>query len=138
MAEYLKPVPTPDPDTKKFWEYAKSHELRLPRCTACSLLFYPPQGLCPRCLGDALEWVKMRGTGVVYSMSVVYANRSKGFKDEVPYIFGYVTLDEDVQMLTNILFKGDPFQVKIGAAVEVVFDDATPQVTLPKFRLRAG
>jgi uncharacterized OB-fold protein len=36
-------------------------------------------------------------------------------------------------MLTNVV-DCTPEQVKIGMPVEVVFDDVTPQVTLPKFR----
>ena len=37
-------------------------------------------------------------------------------------------------MMTNIV--GCPNEdIKIGMAVEVTFDDVTPEVTLPKFRL---
>jgi hypothetical protein len=44
-----------------------------------------------------------------------------------------VETKEGVKMMTNIV-DCDPKDVHIGMDVEVVFDDVTPEVTLPKFR----
>jgi hypothetical protein len=33
--------------------------------------------------------------------------------------------------------EADPAKIGIGAPVELVYDDVTPEVTLPKFRLAA-
>jgi uncharacterized OB-fold protein len=51
----------------------------------------------------------------------------------VPYVLALVELEEGVRMMTNIV-GCDPDAVRIGASVEVVFDDVTDEVTLPKFR----
>ena len=134
MADYVKPLPTVNADTKPFWDGCKAHELRLPRCAECDDLFYPPQGVCPRCLSNELEWVKVSGKGAVYSLSVVHQNRSPGFRDEGPYVLAYVTLDEGVLMLSNVIGVADPYDVKIGMPVEVVFEDATDEITIPRFR----
>jgi uncharacterized OB-fold protein len=44
-----------------------------------------------------------------------------------------VELDEGVRMMSNIIGI-DPEDVRVGMAVEVVFDDITPTISLPKFR----
>ena len=48
-------------------------------------------------------------------------------------MLAYVELAEGVRMLTNIVGCA-PDDVRIGMPVEVVFDDVTPTVTLPKFK----
>ena len=44
-----------------------------------------------------------------------------------------VELAEGPRLMTNIV-ECAPDTVRIGTSVEVVFDDVTPEVTLPKFR----
>jgi len=60
----------------------------------------------------------------------------KGFADEIPYVIAHVTMDgtdDKVTMMSNLV--GVPWQdVKVGQAVEVFFDKATNDLTLPKFR----
>lgn len=133
MPHYGKPLPTITNETRAYWEGCKAHELRIPKCTQCGALFFPPQGICPKCLSDKIGYQKASGRGAIYSMSIVHQNRSPGFRDEVPYIIAYITLDEGVQMFSNVVGVKDPYQVKVGDPVEVVFDDVTPEVTLPKF-----
>jgi uncharacterized OB-fold protein len=133
---YVKPLPTVTAETKSYWDGCKAHELRIPKCQQCGALFFPPQGFCPHCLSDKIGYQKASGKGQVYSMSIVHQNRMPGFKDEVPYIIAYITLDEGVQMFSNVIGTKDPYQVKVGMAVEVLFDDVTPEITLPKFRPR--
>ncbi len=134
MAEYVKPLPTPNPDTKPYWNGCKNHELLIPRCLDCGDLFFPPQATCPACYSADLEWTKASGKGTVYSLSVVHQNKSPGFRDEGPYVLAYVTLDEGVQMLSNVI-GSDPYHVKIGMPVEVTFEDATNEISIPKFKV---
>jgi hypothetical protein len=47
-----------------------------------------------------------------------------------------IDLDEGVRMMNNV--AGDPGAVRISARVGVIFDDVTPDLTLPKFRLLEG
>jgi uncharacterized OB-fold protein len=44
-----------------------------------------------------------------------------------------VELDEGVRMLTNIV-ECKPEDVKIDMPVEVTFEDATPEISIPLFR----
>ena len=45
----------------------------------------------------------------------------------------YVELEEGVRMLTNIV-DCTPEEVSIGMPVEVAFEDATPEISIPLFR----
>jgi uncharacterized OB-fold protein len=89
--------------------------------------------LCPTCLSDQTEWVKSNGKGKVYTFTVTYQNQSAGFRENLPYIMAYVELDEGIRMLTNIV-GCKPEEVKIGMPVEVTFEDATPEISVPLFR----
>ena len=130
---YPKPLPRIDAESKGFWEACQRHELYLQRCRACAALRYYPRALCPSCLSDEIEWVLSSGRGSVYTYSVTHQNQAPGFRDEVPYVIAYVQLDEGVRLLTNLMGCA-PDDVRIGMPVEVVFDDVTPTVTLPKFK----
>jgi len=68
----------------------------------------------------------------VYTYTVTYQNQSPGFRDELPYVLAYVELDEGVRLLTNIVGCA-PERVAVGMRVSVVFDDVTPEISLPKF-----
>ena len=78
----------------------------------------------------------MEGTGTVYSYVVVHHVTVPAFADDVPYVIAQVTLDGtdgEVRMTTNII--DCPWnEVQVGMPVTVIFDDVTPEVTLPKFR----
>lgn len=56
-----------------------------------------------------------------------------GFKDDLPYRVCLVRLDEGPVLVSNLLDKTD--DLRMGAAVRVVFDAVTEDVKLPKFAL---
>jgi uncharacterized OB-fold protein len=128
-----KPLPRIDEESKGYWEACQRRELVVQRCGACRALRHYPRALCPACLSDAVEWVRASGKGTVYTFTVTYQNQAPGFRDQLPYVLAYVELEEGVRLLTNIV-DCDPEAVRIGMPVEVVFEDATAAVTLPKFR----
>ena len=78
----------------------------------------------------------LAGTAKVYSFVVVHHVTVTAFADEAPYAVAHVTLDgtdDKVRMTTNVI--DCPWeQVRVGMPVTVVFEDVTPEVTLPKFR----
>lgn len=132
-AKHQKPLPRIDEESKGWWEACQRRELVIQRCGACGVLRHYPRALCPRCLSEAVDWVRASGRGTVYTFTVTHQNQAPGFRDALPYVLAYVELDEGVRLLTNIVDCA-PEAVRIGMAVEVVFEDATPAVTLPKFR----
>jgi uncharacterized OB-fold protein len=133
MQSQSKPVPVADLDTKPFWDYCKQHELRVQKCSKCGKLYYPPNSLCLNCLNTTSEWVKLSGKGQVYSFIVVHRRYHPAFAKEIPYTVAIIETEEGVRMLSNII-ECKPEAVKIGMPVQVVFDDVSPEFSLPKFK----
>src|SRR5215468_583429 len=107
------PAPPANQETKAFWEGAAQGKLLLKKCGACGQLHYYPRAVCPFCLSDATEWQQAAGTGTIYSYSVMR-------RAEIPYAIAYVTLDEGVTMMTNLV-DCDFDQIRIGQRVRLVF-----------------
>ncbi len=136
-AEYGKPLPRPlGPEVSRaFWEAAREHRLVMPRCTACGHMFFYPRSECPECpecSEDGIEWVQVSGRGTVYSFTIVRQPADPAFRDDVPYPYAIVELDEGPRMVTTIV-GCEAEDVRIGMRVTAVFDDVTPEWTLVKF-----
>ena len=133
--QYRKPLPRIDEESRGFWEALARHELYFQRCRDCGTKRLYPRAVCTHCLSSAVEWVRASGRGTVYTFTVTHQNQSPGFREELPYVLAVVELEEGVRLMTNVVGCA-PDTVRIGMPVEVVFDDVTPGVTLPKFRPR--
>ncbi|HMM73038.1 MAG TPA: Zn-ribbon domain-containing OB-fold protein [Rhodocyclaceae bacterium] len=131
---YEKPLPIVDPDSAPYWAGTREHKLLLPRCRDCGRHHFYPRALCPHCHSDNLEWVQASGQGSIYSY--IICNRPAGpvFKADCPYVVAIIALDEGPRMMTNIV-GADPATVRVGQKVTVCFEDVTPEITLPKFKL---
>lgn len=131
---YSKPLPVADPDSAPYWEGCRRHELLLQHCAGCGQVRFPPAGSCPHCGGDRAEWIEASGRGTVYSWIVVERPiPPQVYGDDVPYVVALIELDEGVRLPTNLIDCA-PAEIVGGLAVEVVFDDVTDEITLPKFR----
>lgn len=131
-----KPVPVPDTDTEPYWQAAKQHQIKLPRCKQCGHFSFPPRpDRCPRCLSTTVEWSQLSGRGTVYSFTVMHDSLVRGFPP--PYVVAQVDLEEQrgLRLTCNIL-DCNIQDVRIGMPVEVVFEDRTEEVSLPQFRPR--
>ena len=111
--EKIYPVVPATPGSEPYWEGANAGKLMLSHCKPCNKSFYYPRGACPMCLSTDVEWRESKGTGEIYTYSVMRPAKP-------PYVIAYVTLDEGVSMMTNIV-DCDPASVKIGQKVKVVF-----------------
>mgnify|MGYP001040349366 CR=1 FL=1 len=128
-----KPSPRIDEVNRPYWEAAKRYELLLQKCEECGYYRYPPGETCPSCLSDKLGWVKVSGRGSVYTWTVFHQVYHPAFKENVPYAVVAVELEEGPRIITN-LADCKIEDIKVGMPVEVVFDDVTEEITLPKFR----
>ncbi len=130
---YKKPLPRIDEESRGFWEALQRHELYVQRCRSCSTTRFYPRVVCPVCMSSDVEWVRCSGRGTVYSFTVTQQNQAPGFREELPYVLAIVELAEGPRVMTNVV--GCAVEtVKVGMAVEVVFDDVTAEVTLAKFQ----
>ena len=135
--EYKKPLPTPSYASQPFWDAAKEHRLVFQRCRLCGTHVFYPRDVCPgsQCFGiGTLEWVESSGKGTLYSFTASHQPANPAFRDEVPYILAIIELEEGWRMNSNII-NVDSKDIEVGAPVEVVWDDVTPEFTLPKFQI---
>lgn len=129
-----KPLPRPTPETQPYWDGCKRHELLLPRCLDCGRFHFYPRALCPHCWSRNLEWVKATGRGKLYSY-VINHRPAPGFEQDAPYVIAVVELDEGVRLMSNIVgVEPDPAKLPLDMPLEAVFEDVSPEVSLPKFR----
>lgn len=139
MTEYDRPLPAPDKFTKFHWEAAKKHQVAIAKCTKCGQLNHWPKSNCRYCQNDTLAPSVVSGKGKIYSYHITHYPYDQAFLKNGPYNVILVELDEDprVRMISNLVHH-KPEQLKIGAPVEAVFEDVTPELTLIKFQPRAG
>ena len=133
MTTYTKPIPTVTADLQPFFEAAKRRELVVQRCRGCGALRFPAREICSQCLSRQVEWVRVSGRGEVFSYNVMHQVYHPGFATEVPYAVVVVKLDEGAKMISSLVGVA-PQDIRIGMRVEVVFEDVSDEVTLPKFR----
>ncbi len=124
-------APPVNPENERYFAAAKEGVLRVGRCSDCNAYHFYPRLICPHCFSERTEWVPAKGTGVVYSFSTM----RRGVP--VPYTIAYVTLDEGVSMMTNIV-DCDPDSLKVGDKVKLVFEVADDGTSVPMFTPAAG
>lgn len=137
MSDLPKPLPEPDKFTQFYWDAAKKHQLAILKCTECNTFIHPPRAMCRACQSDSLKPEVVSGRGTIYTLTRTHYIYHPAWKDELPYVIALVELEEDpsVRIVTNIV-DIPAAEVQVGMPVEVVFEDVTPEVTIPKFRPR--
>lgn len=127
-----KPVPAVTAAMEGFFAAARRRQLAIQRCRGCGAHRFPARSLCSDCLSRAAEWVAVSGEGEIFSYAVMHQVYHPGFAGEVPYAVVCVKLKEGPKMISRL--RGVPADaVRIGAAVRVVFEAVSDEVTLPLF-----
>lgn len=127
------PKPAPNADSQPYWAAARDRKLLVRRCNGCGELHFMPRFLCPSCWSEDLEWVESKGTGSVYSMTVIHRAPTPVFAARTPYVTAMIELDEGPRMVANIL-GDDALSVKIGDRVSVIFEDRGDGDLMPQFK----
>ena len=126
MTDRKIPAPAVNAENKPFFDAAANGKLLLKYCNGCSEFHHYPRAFCPFCFSERTEWREAKGTGTIHTWSVL----RRGVP--VPYCIAYVTLDEGVSMLTNIV-DCDLDAVKIGMNVKVLFKPTEGGPPVPMF-----
>jgi uncharacterized OB-fold protein len=129
---YNKPLPVITASDKDFWDGAKRHEFMLYHCTNCGAYYYPAVH-CVSCDSPQMEWTRTSGKGTVVTFIVYHMAYHPSWKDDIPYNVAWVELREGPIFMTNIVSCKNE-DIRVGMPVEVIFDDVTEEVTLPKFK----
>ena len=118
------PSPPVNPENKAFYDATREGRFMLGRCKACKEWHYYPRAVCPFCSGST-ELAAAKGSGKIYSYSVMR-------RVAEPYAIAYVTLEEGVTVLTNLV-DCDLDNIRIDAPVRVVFKPAEGGEMIPMF-----
>jgi uncharacterized protein len=133
---YKLPLPRVGGPSAQFFKFCQQHELRFQQCMDCGAWRHVPRDMCAKCGSFNWDWSRSSGKGKVFSWTTAIQPMMPQFAEEVPYSPVIVELEEGVRMVTW-LTDVKPDDLKLGMPVEVVFDDVTSDVTLPKFRRAA-
>lgn len=116
--------PWPQGDDDEFFLGAARGELRVQRCSTCGLHQHYGRILCHHCGAETVEWVTARGTGTVYSFTVIRQNGIPPFPERLPFVVATVDLDETGARLLAAMPTVDPADVRIGMRVRAEFRGA--------------
>jgi uncharacterized OB-fold protein len=124
-AQRTIPAPQPTPEIQPFYDAAAAGRLLIKHCTSCGQPHHYPRAICPFCMSDATEWRESSGRGTIYSFSVMR-------RVPVPYAIAYVTLEDGVTMMTNIVDCALD-TIRVGQRVKVVFKPTEGGPPVPMF-----
>lgn len=119
-------APQTNPGDERYFEAAADGKLLIKQCNACGEFHFYPRALCPFCFSDRTEWTEASGRATIYTYSVT---RRGG---PVPYAIAYVTLEEGVTMMTNIV-DCDLDAIEVDQRVQVVFKPTEDGQPVPCF-----
>ncbi|MHA1144244.1 MAG: Zn-ribbon domain-containing OB-fold protein [Candidatus Helarchaeota archaeon] len=114
---------------QSYVDFMNEGKLMGSKCKSCGHVMLPPKSVCEKCFEHDLEWVEVEGKGKLASFSAIHVGSSfmnaKGYSMKEPYLFGTVDLDAGPSISGHI--KGfdakDPWSIKIGTRLKVVFED---------------
>jgi uncharacterized OB-fold protein len=127
------PQPLADAISLPWWEAAAEHRLVVQRCAACRHTRHPPAPVCPKCRSAEADWKELSGRGEVYSYTTVHRPIAAG--QELPFVVAVIALEDSggLRMISNLV-DVDPADLEIGMPVEVVWEDMSEDLAIPRFR----
>lgn len=131
MAGYLSELE--DRAAARFYEELAADRFMTTRCPACDYTFFPPRIVCPRCLGEDVEWVELEGRGTLYA----FTQQHTSMVHRKPEVVGVVDLEEAegrVFALIDASFE----ELDTGIPVELRFFDSPLGIKLFKFKPASG
>jgi uncharacterized OB-fold protein len=128
-----RPLPSlAEPDTAPFWAATRDHRLTYQVCASCGEVIFFPRRHCPGCLSVDTEWHDSAGDGTVYTFTVIRQHGQPYFRGRLPYVLGFIDLDEGFRLLAEI--DTAPDTVRVGQRVTVGWEDHA-ELAVPVFRL---
>jgi uncharacterized OB-fold protein len=128
-----KPLPIPTPWSQPFWDAAREHRLVLRRCSKCGYIDHPPYLYCTNCHTDEHEWIEAEGKATLAAYAINQFGVPFPFWADLPYVVALIDLPEGVRMISNVV-ECEFDRLQNGMKLEVVFDDVSDEISLPKWR----
>ena len=129
------PPPLADSTTLPWWEAAADHRLVVQRCADCQGTRLPPAPVCAECRSAEYDWKEVPGAASVYTFTIVH--RPIAADQKLPFVIAVVALEDSggLRMISNLV-EVDPDDVEVGMAVEIVWEDMSEDLAIPRFRPR--
>ena len=127
MSQRNIPSPPMSVENEAFWAAANEGRLMVPRCKDTGQFFWYPRNLSPFTLSNNVELVEASGKGTIYTYSVMR-------RADPQYAIAYVTLEEGITMMTNIV-DCDFDSLTVGQAVELDFYETENGQRVPVFKM---
>lgn len=128
------PLPESAPLTAAFWEGCAARELRIQRCGDCGTHRHVPTPICSGCGSFDYTWDVSRGTGRIFSYTVVHHSVHPATEALVPYNVSVIELDDcgGVLVTSNVVdcTNDDLFA---GMPVRLVWEQVDPSLSLYRF-----
>ena len=141
-SEWTKSFPSIDHDNEAFWEGLKQHKLMVWKCKTCTCgKAYWPKAYCQTKdagpFASNMEWVEASGRGRLFAFNRHHVPFHPAFKDEIPYTYALIELDEGPLISSTLVGDKMPKDVyDVGQKVEIVYEDHPREgFTLPRFRI---
>ena len=99
---------------------------------SCDEPVWFPREVCPRCLGDTLEWRPASGRAEIYACTMENRPTMPTPFGDAPYVVAIVELAEGPRLLTNVV-GCTPESVTVGMPVEVTWEELSDGRNLPLF-----
>ena len=107
----------------RFWRENQSrYNMQGKKCGACSIVYFPPRDLCPKCRRASIgkmEKMKLSGKGKIVSYTTVHDGLPE-FSMQVPYMMAIIQLEEGPR-ITGQIVDAEPEDIDFGTEVESVF-----------------
>jgi uncharacterized protein len=134
-AAFEPPRPDPDALTSPFWEGCLEHRLLIQRCRNCRHYIHWPRPVCRFCLSTDLIAEEVSGRASLYSYTLVNQAFHPYYLAKLPYLLATVELVEQPKlMFFTRLTECSEDTIQIGSPMEVVYEDAAPDLTFALFR----
>jgi uncharacterized OB-fold protein len=125
-----------------FYQALRDKRLIGTRCQECQNVYVPPRQVCPHCHSRDVEWVKVKGEGILVAYTTIAVGTSpmvaQGYDRNRHYCCGIVALAEGPRLCALIIGADaqKPASIKIGTAVSVAFPAETDKRAVLAFRIR--
>jgi uncharacterized OB-fold protein len=129
---WTRPEPPQSDTSAPFWDATRDGRLMLQWCSSCEVAIFFPRAVCPRCLGDTLQWRQASGQGRVYAVTVEHRAQDPRMTSRVPFAIALVDLDEGVRMMSNVV-GCEPDDVVVGMPVALAWERLPDGRQLPQF-----
>ena len=160
MAEWLGAqliIPENDHHNRQYFQEQAGGQLRLPKCTQCQMMHYPPRTMCPDCRNKEFEYQTVSGKGTIHSYYILSQPIHAAFQPYPNTPIALIELDEQkgvsvggdrskqpaefraLRMVGNIVKADgsfeDPENVAINKRVQVKIIDLGDGMGLPQWQI---